>query len=98
VLRDGSCPECGAGVVRKTAGPRPGDWIGSTLTALSEGTDPDLGPLPADAPPPPFGPAAVTRYACAVCGRSEEWVEASADLVAIRLLLPGPPKPKGVWE
>jgi hypothetical protein len=98
VLREGSCPECGAGVVRRTAGSRPADWLGSAPTALSEGTVPDLGPPSYDDPPPPYGPAAVTRYACAVCGRTEEWVESPADLVVIRLLLPGPAKSKGEWE
>jgi hypothetical protein len=64
---------------------------------VSEGTDPDIGPPSDDDPPPPYGPAAVTRYACGVCGRTEEWVESLADLVVIRLLLPGPPVSNGVW-
>jgi hypothetical protein len=80
--------------VNRATGPRPENWLGTALTPPTGATKPDLRPTAA-APPPPYGPAAVTRYACAVCGYAEEWVEQEADLVIIRLLSAGPTVPLG---
>jgi hypothetical protein len=73
--------------VRRSAGTRPSGWFALTPTPVPDATLAD----DADVPPPPFGPAAVTRYRCAVCGCTEEWIEAEADLVIIRLFAVDPP-------
>ena len=49
--------------------------------------------------PPPFGPAAGTRYECRRCGYAEEWVESPADLAAVRRLAESvrDVRPAGRW-
>jgi hypothetical protein len=81
--------------VRRSAGTRPSGWFALTPTPVPDATLSD----DTDTPPPPFGPAAVTRYRCTLCGSVEEWVEAEADLVIIRLFAVDPPdRPRTVAE